>query len=149
MDDRNVVCKYLAYGYTRKDGSTHVIRLPLVHIYLKSSEADYETIGLVDTGATKTLIPREFAEELSLKYKKQLAETVGAGGTFNCQMATLEKLVLLKNVTPFCTYMNIDVLVPEREGILPYAILGRDYIFHRFDVTFHERREKMTFTKTK
>ncbi len=145
--DRSVVCKYLCYTYRRRDGTPHVIRLPLVQIYLKSSEMEYHTIALVDTGATATLIPHEFAEALELEYEKESHETIGAGGKFNCKMVTLEKLVLLKNVTPFCTYNNVKVLIPEHEGILPYAVLGRDYVFHRFDITFHERRQKITFTK--
>jgi len=107
-----------------------------------------ETVGLVDTGATQSLIPREIAEVLMLEYEEGEGEVWGAGGVFTAQLAKLKKLVLLKNVTPFASFLEVKVLVPEREGILPYAILGRDYTFKRFDITFHEKRQKMTFTKT-
>lgn len=142
---RTITCKYLAYTYRGRNGSPRVIRLPLVHLYLESSEVATETVGLVDTGATRTLIPLELAEILSLRYEEGEAETVGAGGTFLCRIAKLRKLMLLKNVTPFATFTDVEILVPAREGILPHVILGREYVFHKFDITFQEKRRKMTF----
>jgi len=100
----------------------------------------------VDTGATETLIPREIASLLALEYEKGEAEVTGAGGTFPAQVARLKRLVLLKNVTPFAEFPQIRVIVPKPEGILPYVVLGRDYVFKRFDITFHENRQKLTFT---
>ncbi len=152
-EDRTVVCKYLIYSYKSKDGTVHNPRLPLVNLYLKSAIADYDTIALVDSGATKTIVPLDLAEILLLEYEKAKdgsllkAETEGAGATFYCNFAILQRLVIKKHTTPFCTVMNAHVLVPEKKGVLPYAVLGRDYIFNRFDITFHERRQKMTFTR--
>lgn len=152
-DSRNIVCRYLTYTYKDGRGVTRTIRLPLVNIYLKSSTADTETIALLDTGATRTVLPREYADILSLQYLRaedggfERSETVGAGGTFYCLTALLQRLSVMKRYRPFCTLTNIRVLVPETEGIIPYVILGRDYVFNRFDITFHERRQKVTFTK--
>ena len=140
------VCKYLSYSYRAKDGSVAAIRLPLVHIRIKSSETELETIGLVDTGATKTLIPKELAEILLLKCERE-AEVTGAGGIFISREAKLKRLLLMKNVTPFATFVETKVLVPDSKDALPYVILGRDHVFKRFDITFHENRQKMTFTK--
>lgn len=150
---RKTVCKYLVYSYKTSDGSLRTIRLPLVQVYLKSPVANTNTIGLVDSGATKTILPQEYGEILSLQYEKDASgrllrsETIGAGGTFFCLVATLQKLALKRDVVPFCTLTNVPVLVAEPEGALPYVILGRDYVFSRFDITFHERRQKMTFTR--
>lgn len=145
--DRNViVCKYLNYQY-RRNNILYTIRIPLVHIYLKSSNIEFETVGLVDSGATQTLIPKEIADTLQLDYKEETVDVEGAGATFPTRMAILARLKLLKNVTPFDSYTRIKVLVPERDGTLPYVILGRDYVFRRFDITFHENRQKMTFRK--
>jgi len=100
---------------------------------------------LVDSGATKTLIPKEISEILpSLKYIEGSTEVTGAGGVFFAKKTTLKKLVLIKNVTPFATFNQPEVLVPEHEGILPYVILGRDHMFRRFDIIFHEKRRKVT-----
>jgi hypothetical protein len=96
----------------------------------------------------KTIIPKEIAELLpSLKSRECHAEVTGAGGLFFARVMRLKKLALIKNVTPFTTFVQIEVLVPDHEGILPYVILGRDYAFRRFDITFHEKRRKLTFTE--
>lgn len=152
-EDRTTVTKYLSYTYRDKNGNPRVIKLPLAHIYLKSPITDTEAVGLLDTGATKTILPREYANILSLVYirdeKGNLVESevVGAGATFICHVANLQRLSLKKKAASFCTLCNILILVPDQEGRIPYVILGRDYVFNRFDVTFHERRQKVTFTK--
>ena len=79
--------------------------------------------------------------------KKKKVETVGAGGIFQSLIAKLKVFEILKNETPFSIFGDITVLVPESKDVLPYVILGRDHIFRRFDITSHERREKIAFTK--
>lgn len=129
-------------------GSVRTLLLPLVHVRIESPREHIETDALVDSGATRTLIPKEIAEILpSLKYKEQRAEVTGAGGVFLARVTRLKKLALIKNVTPFANFVETEVLVPDHEGILPYVILGRDYVFRRFDITFHENRRKLTFTE--
>jgi len=97
------------------------------------------------------LIPREQAGILALNYAKNKEgkilknETVGAGGTFICNIGMLPQLVLMKNSSPFCTFRVIKVWVPENENVIPYAILGRDSIFKRFSVTFQENRHRILF----
>ncbi len=124
-----------------------------MNIYLKSNVADYETIALVDSGATRTIIPKDFAEILSLGYlmnpdgKRVRSETIGAGAVFYCNKAVVQRLAVKKHTTPFCTPTNIQALVPENKGVLDYVILGRDYLFKRFDITFHESRQQMSFTR--
>jgi hypothetical protein len=114
---------------------------------LASREADTETIALVDSGATKTLLPHEIGEILGLEYEERVFPTEGAGGRFDTKAAKLRTLQLLKNVSAFSTWQNVTVLVPTRDDILPYVILGRDYVFKRFDITFHENRQKLTLTR--
>ena len=109
-----------------------MVRLPIVHVYLKSKAADFDTIALVDSGSDRTLIPREQAGILALNYAKNKEgkilknETVGAGGTFICNIGMLPQLVLMKNSSA-------------------RAILGRDSIFKRFSVTFQENRHRILF----
>ncbi|MEM3727793.1 MAG: retropepsin-like aspartic protease [Candidatus Bathyarchaeia archaeon] len=145
---KSVTCKYLFYRYTMRNGTVRTLLLPLVHVRIESPEEHIETDALVDSGATRTLIPKEIAEILpSLKYEEQRAEVTGAGGVFLARVTRLKKLTLIKNITPFAHFVEIEVLVPDHEGILPYVILGRDYVFRRFDITFHEKRRKLTFTE--
>jgi hypothetical protein len=56
-------------------------------------------------------------------------------------------MLLMKNVAPFATFTATRAWVPEREGMIPYDILGRDTVFSRLAVTFHEGRQKMTFRR--
>lgn len=121
----------------------------MIHIEILSPEEKIGTDALVDSGATQTLIPKEIAEILpSLEYsEKQGSEVTGAGGVFSAQITKLKKLSLIKNVTSFASFFNVRVLVPRSAEILPYVVLGRDYVFRRFHITFHEKRRKITFTK--
>jgi hypothetical protein len=149
-----VTSKYLYFRYTdRRTGEAKSILLPLVHVHLKSESAEFDTVALVDSGATTSLLPREQAEILDLDYAKDKegrnlkVETLGAGGTFNSEAAKIPRVEILKNVTPFARFTDMEILVPESEGVLPYMVLGRRHVFSRFDITFHENRRKMTFTK--
>ena len=106
----------------------------------------FETDALVDSGATSTLIPKEMADLLpSLEYEEPGVEVTGAGSRFSARQAKLKRITLIKNVTPFANFVEVKVLIPDSEGILPYVILGRDFVFRRFDITFYERRRKITF----
>lgn len=143
-----ITCKYLHYTYRTREGTTKIIKLPLINILIESSIGEeFRTVGLVDSGATSTLLPKEIADLLMMPYEENSIEVTGAGGIFNCKPVKLRRLVLIKNVTTFSTYRNIKVLVPEEEEILPYVILGRDYVFKRFDITFSEKRRKMVFKR--
>ena len=43
--------------------------------------------------------------------------------------------------------MEVAVHIPKEEGKLPYVILGRDHVFPKFDIAFHESSRKFTFTR--
>lgn len=91
----------------------------------------------MDTGSTTTFVPREIADTISLVPTGEVVkhqEAADAGGRFPTIPVTLKRLTLVKNVSPFCEFVEVEVLVPEEEGRLPYVILGRDYVFKRFDI---------------
>jgi hypothetical protein len=146
-----VVCKYLAYSYREESGSITFMRLPMVHIGLETEDKAYDTAALVDSGVTTTLIPREDAEILDCEYvEKESGEilrvdTSGAGGKFYSNITTLKKLDIMKKRKVFTSFSELKVLVPETENTLPYPILGRDYLFKRYEITFQENRQKMMF----
>lgn len=145
-----ITCKYLYFNYRERDGTIRTIQLPLLHISIVSAlEEEFRTIGLVDTGATSTLMPKEIADVLMLEREERNVEVTGAGGIFYSKPVTLRKLILFKDGSSFATWWNIKVLVPEDENVLPYMILGRDHLFKRFNVTFYEKRRKMAFEKIK
>jgi hypothetical protein len=144
-----ITCKYLPYSFGDK-----FIFLPLIHIYVKA-EGEMETVALVDSGATRTFIPYEIADAIGLlpedrrdRDNLSKGETRAAAGTFNTYIVKLPMLRAIKGTHTFDEFRNIDVHVPQTEDIaLPHAILGRDHLFKRFDITFQERRQKVTFLR--
>ena len=118
---------------------------------LESRTSAVATDGLVDSGATTTFIPKEIADILALiptgEKGNRRQEASGAGGRFPTIPVKLKRLTLVKNVSPFCELVEVDALVPEDEGRLPYVILGRDYVFKKFDITFQENRRKFIFQR--
>ena len=120
-------------------------RLPMVHLRITQSNNTISTTALLDSGATVSYIPIELAEIVGFQfpgqYKVQISE--GAGGKFNSYVVNFDRLDVLKNRDIFQTFRNAEILVPGSHDLIPYAILGRDYIFENFDITFREREKKV------
>jgi predicted aspartyl protease len=116
---------------------------------LESRTSAVATDGLVDTGATTTFIPREIADTIALipqgSEGERRQQASGAGGRFPTIPVKLKRLTLVKNASRFCEFVEVSALVPEEVGRLPYVILGRDYVFKKFDITFQENRHKFIF----
>jgi hypothetical protein len=122
-----------------------------VHVILESRVDEIGTDALVDSGSTTTFVPKEIADAISLipsdPTEIARSQASGAGGRFPTDVVRLKRLTLIKNVTPFAQCVECAVHVPREAGKIPYVILGRDHVFPKFDITFHERRRKFTFTR--
>ena len=140
-----ISCKYLRYKLPE---SGTYIRLPLLHVRLISSDISLTTIGLVDSGATVTFVPTELAEILKLTEEGSQSVT-GAGGKFEAYRTTISRLEILKRKKVFASFREVPVLVPRNPGAVPYVILGRDYIFPRFRITFIEKKQRMVFRRSR
>lgn len=103
-------------------------------------------MGLVDSGSTTTFIPTELAEILELPKVKDEKAT-GAGGRFDTYVAKLERLTLIKGSHPFVAFDNIEVMVAKEGNAIPYVVLGRDYLFQKFHVTFREAQQHVIFRR--
>jgi len=112
-------------------------------VRLKSESRVVGSVGLVDSGSTVTFVPFELAEVLDLPHVSENRESIGAGGTFSTFIARLRGLQLVKGSTIFSDFVNAHVHVPTEPDRIPYVILGRDYIFKRFEVTFQENSRRM------
>ncbi len=144
-----ITCKYLTYRH-----GSGFIRLPLVHVSLKAKD-EIQTDALVDSDATATFVPYEIAEMIGLLPEGERGElkkgqATGASAAFPTYLIKLSILKVIKAAHPFDILRDIDVHVPQSEHVhLPYVVLGRNYLFKHFDVTFHENRHKMTFQRIK
>ncbi len=107
---------------------------------------------LVDSGSEKTYLMKGDAEILGLQFEKDKdgvsdgkVKAHGAGAKFDCNFATVDKISIMKNDEPFCIFENVRIRVPMDKEAIPCAVLGRDYLFKKFDITFHEGLQRMTF----
>jgi hypothetical protein len=108
--------------------------------------------ALVDSGATNTFLPYGIADAIGLipknKSKLKTAMTTGASGKFQTLILPLKRFQVYKDNHVFETFQDLHVYVADNvEDPLPYAVLGRDSIFKRFNVTFNENSRKMIFSK--
>jgi hypothetical protein len=127
--------------YRLPDG--HVIFLPLIHVELSSDTETLTTIGLLDSGATNSFIPYEIADILGIIPEQPACTDVEtAGGSCSFIQASLKKLSLLAGGRQYSEFPTIRILIPSQERDLPYVILGRDYVFKRFHITFKENINK-------
>lgn len=147
-----ITCRYLPFKF---EGTAQ--HFPLIHVYLKASLAELNTVGLVDSGATSTFIPYEIAETIGLLPEGNNSNTsslvkgraTGAAGVFTTYQVTLPVLNVMKSPSQTIeTFRDIKVQVAaESRDNLPHVILGRDPLFRHFDITFHEKRQKFTFSR--
>jgi len=140
-----ITCKYLPFRL----GEGYKF-FPLLSVNIRVKEIT-QTIALVDSGSTHTFLPYGLAETIGLldnKKKLGKGKTIAASGKFNTYVGRLKQLQLLKGNHVFAKFNETIVHIPtEDEEDLPHMILGRDSIFKRYAVTFHENKRKMTFQK--
>jgi predicted aspartyl protease len=109
-------------------------------------------MALVDSGATTTFIPTEFAEMLELSNvedEKNEVDAHGAGGHFKTWLTHLDMVEFIKGASVVAEFRNMRVLVPTDPDAIPYVVLGRDHIFRSFDITFRERTQRTVFRQSK
>jgi predicted aspartyl protease len=114
-------------------------KLPLLHVRLIGNQGSLRTIALIDSGATVTFIPPELAEAIDLRPQQKGVPAIGAGGEFLNDICTF-RLEILKG-KEVVHRISGEAHVPQDAERIPYVVLGRDYLFQDFDVTFREKRE--------
>jgi hypothetical protein len=134
-----VKCRYLDYRLP----NGHVIFLPLIHVEVASEQTAFGTVALLDSGATMSFIPYEIADILGIIPEQPTSIGVEtAGGTCDFFQVSLKRLSIITGGKTYSDFRNMHVLVPSPDRDLPYVILGRDYIFKRFHITFRENIRK-------
>lgn len=134
----SITQRYLSY-----ESEGERFRLPMLSVRLKGPSGSFRTAALVDSGSTATFIPPEFARIIGLE-KGEESEATGAGGKFRTRLVTATIEILKSGLV-----IEAEVHVPVKEGRIPYAILGRDTIFLRYDITFRENRNLFVLRRPK
>jgi hypothetical protein len=134
-----IVNRYLSYYHPALQ---RYFRLPFLHVRYHTATASFSTLALVDSGATDCFLPTDFAEILGLQINPAEAHpSIGAGGGFQ-SVVFKPTIELLKGGQPFAIFEDWPVHVPLNRDAIPYAILGRDSVFMKFDITFRERIQR-------
>lgn len=118
------------------------LRLPLLHVRLIGNTDKFRTIALVDSGATVSFVPLELAEAVSLPIVRRDVSAVGAGGEFPNDVCEFRVEVLIKD--EIVHRIRGEAYVPKERGRIPYVVLGRDYLFGDYDITFREHEQKVS-----
>ncbi len=139
---KSLTQRYLSYEH---EGER--IRLPMLSVRLRGPKGNsVRTTALVDSGATATFVPPDFAELLNLEIG-EVSGATGAGGVFETNLSTLP-IEILKGGTTMSEF-EPEVHVPIDPERVPYVILGRDTIFLLYDITFRENLGQFILRKPK
>ena len=118
-------------------------KIPFLQIRLIGAKQTVRTTALVDSGATVTFIQPDLADALDLEVVERDVSAVGAGGEFLNDIRRFD-LEILKG-QEVVHRISGKAHVPKDSGKIPYVVLGRDYIFETYDITFQEIREMVGF----
>jgi hypothetical protein len=100
---------------------------------------------LVDSGADYTTISRGIAESLGLDVESLPDGLTHGVGRRDIPLKSGElTMILQRGGEAYCFDTEIHIL---SEGDLITPLLGRNFIFERFDITFRERKLRVEFVK--
>jgi len=141
-----VFFKYLSFRTA--SSPSLVFKLPLVNIRIQHNGIAYKTLALIDSGATTTFLPTDAIGILNMD-PKETGHVTGAGGTFEAWKDHVDLIQVCKGSHIYCEMKHVPVQFPRNGGAVPYAVLGRDSIFKKCDVTFREDDQKVVFKHIK
>lgn len=104
----------------------------------------------VDSGASTTYVPRMMAERAGLDSGSGTrVDAVGVSGTVNVNEHSIRSIAIIRSGKIFDRFDGPRILVPSDYDAGPdFVIMGRDLLFSRYDITFSERRKKLTLEKS-
>ena len=112
---------------------------PIIKITLKgNNQIPIDVIGLLDSGADVSVIPKGLAEFLNLKFgNKEISK--GIGGEINVWNSHFNIIVQQNHET--YKFKNVPVQISE-DDTMP-IIIGRHGFFDKFEIRIDEARESV------
>lgn len=114
------------------------MKTPSIPITLIGKEI-FDTIGLLDSGADISAMPKEIAEILGLELDGKVDYAYGIGGRVRSTQTNIN-LVLHKGHERYTFNLPIKVILDDYDFPL---LLGRTGFFDRFIVIFDENQERV------
>jgi len=120
----------------RPDGT--LVKTPSIPLTLMGKES-FDTIGLLDSGADISAIPREVAEILGLKLTGKITPAYGIGGKVR-SVETKVAILIQKSHERYRFMLPVKVILDAYD--FP-VLLGRLGFFDNFVITFDQQQEKI------
>jgi len=124
----------------RPDGTK--VRVPSIPITLNGKEK-FESVGLLDSGADISAIPKALAEILDLNLSKKIDYAYGIGGKVESIESNLN-IAIEKGHEHYNFQIPVKVILGNYDFPI---LLGRVSIFDKFVITFDESKEKITLKR--
>ncbi|MBI5148210.1 retropepsin-like domain-containing protein [Candidatus Pacearchaeota archaeon] len=134
----------MAFNFKYKSSrlkSGDIIYRPMIPLTLESHER-IDVIAILDSGSDMTIIPKELAEAIGVKYTGE-NEISGIAGIPVKSKEGKVKIIFGKGHEVYS--FDVPILVPEKEDI--QIIIGRAGFFNEFKITFDESARKIEFKK--
>ena len=120
----------------RPDGT--LVKTPSIPITL-IGEATFKTIGLIDSGADLSVIPREVAVAIGLKLSEEITFAYGIGGKVRSVEENVSALIS-KGHENYRFNMPVKVILDDYDFPI---LLGRSGFFDNFVITFYQQDGKV------
>ena len=152
--------KYHVDWFEDDDGTKIPVHRPRIEVIFRKNAERYDiktnrefrTHGLIDSGADICCIPRKIADILQLELKDETKkQTIGANGKFSTFRTKMYLEVVDKGRRIGIDMVQVAVLEKDAEGIdlEKNILIGRRGLFDKYEVTFNDNYQNITFKKHK
>jgi len=126
----------------RKDGPPR--KTPTIPVTFIGPEDSIDIMAILDSGADISVLPMEVGEQLGLDLAKNRSPCSGIGG----EVDTAENHVRVRISQG---HENYTFEIPVKVVLDPKAsipvLIGRDGFFEKFEITFDEKRARISFKR--
>ena len=127
-------------GVKRPGGS--IVKTPSIPITLLGKET-FETIGLLDSGADLSAMPKSIAELLGINLEGNVGFAYGIGGKVK-SIESKVKIMVKKGHERYDFSIPVKVILDDYDFPI---LLGREGFFDRFVITFDQENEKISLKR--
>ncbi|MBI2667875.1 aspartyl protease family protein [Candidatus Woesearchaeota archaeon] len=114
---------------------------PAIPITLIGSKDKIDIIGLLDSGADYSVIPKDMAEILGLDLSSKSEEIGGIGGNVKA-IKTKMKINISKGRENYTFLIGVYAVEDDMKDDFP-ILIGREDFFDKFKITFIESKKKI------
>lgn len=137
-----IVFKYKRIDRPEPFHSEHLPAIPLTLIGIKTK---LDVIGLLDSGADFSFIPKDVAEVLGLELSAEPEDIGGISGNVKA-VRTQMKVNINKGNESYTVSVGVYVPTASMDSDFP-ILIGRDGFFENFKITFIEADKKINLKR--